>query len=82
MKDYYDLWLLSPHPELSIPTLRVALGKVRLLRCPSRKIQVDPRIDELWLVRRSRSCADFGGAFDRQMKIAMRLPSAHQPAGK
>ena len=25
MKDYYDLWLLSGHPELSIPTLRVAI---------------------------------------------------------
>src|ERR1700689_1964890 len=27
-------------------------------------------------VRRSRSCADFGGFFDRQMKIAMRLLDA------
>ena len=27
MKDYYDLWLLSGHPELSIPTLRVAIQR-------------------------------------------------------
>lgn len=27
MKDYYDLWLLSGHPELSVPTLRVAIQR-------------------------------------------------------
>src|SRR6185437_13849890 len=32
MKDYYDLWLLSRHPELNVATLREAIQRTFLNR--------------------------------------------------